>query len=1192
MLLKRLELTGFKSFATKTTVDFPSGITIIVGPNGCGKSNIFDAVRWVLGEQSAKSLRGNRMGDVIFAGTSNFKSLSYSQVTVVIDNQDRKIPVDFSEISVSRRLFATGESEYLLNKTPCRLKDIVELFMDTGIGTDAYSFMEQGRVDQIIRAKPRERRYIFEEAAGISRYKARKEEALRKLIRTEEDLLRLQDIIEEVKRNAASLKRQASKAERYKRLLAQKREIEKHLMVLRYKYIEQSSLSIEQEFLSVSNHHAELSARIGTLNAKNEEGRTESEALSQKLSDTQSQAFHVNSDIEKTRHHINLFEERIVSADETCVRLQEELEEEQSRAKNLEETFKKLGAESRESESNLAKIDKELEEKKNLFNNLKHSHQENLSNLESLRGEQSECLGEKIRLQNEIRYSEAMRERITAQIKKDSQVLEQKETRFSELEQNLVKRKISLGACDEEIEQLKKTHQFKNEAIKKAESELESTRVHNDNISKELHESQSRLKVIKEMIQNYEGFQQGVKAVMKASANGEVEGITGMPTASLTLPKEYEQAIESALGMNVQTIITSEVEKAEKAIRYLRDKKAGHALFLPRDLAWFENSNGRLRPILEEQGVVGLARDMIKGENPNKTLLDALLGDTVIVDKLSTAMRLVRAGKRTRYVTLDGECLETNGVISGGTVRKSSILSRQRLSRELSSRISKLRKECEDLMNKIMRARGDIDEHRGQYDNLVQSLHSKEVERASLIKEYEAAEEEYKESAQDIEALSCKINDQEIELAKFLDIRDKNNQTVEQLEKRIREIDQTIEQLLARIEKDKARVEEFDDIVSSLLLEQTKKREQTNALKERISMLESSLESCKNNIGSKQEELRELTNRKTEIIREIKDSEKKLQKLIDSKEDIDQKVTFCTQEHETLTLELKKLGQEIVVLQRELNEVQNAKHEIDLKRAQFTAQKENLSQQSEEKFGKSIQDVIQELGDINGDREELLSTLNVIKDKIDRIGPINAAAIEQYEEAIERYEFLNNQQKDLTEAKQSLQKTITHIDQTTTKLFNEAFEKIRANFIDAFRTLFNGGRADLLIVVDEENKDLEPGIEIVAQPPGKKLQNISLLSGGEKALTAIALLFSIFMFKPSPFCLMDEIDAALDDVNVGRFKKLVQKFAKNTQFIIVTHNKQTMSLADTIYGVTMEELGVSKLVSVKFENLEDSRLVG
>jgi chromosome segregation protein len=1192
MLLKRLELTGFKSFATKTSVEFLPGITIIVGPNGCGKSNIFDAVRWVLGEQSAKSLRGTRMNDVIFAGSASYKGLSYSQVSLVIDNQDRKIPVDFSEISVTRRLFASGESEYLLNKIPCRLKDIVELFMDTGIGTDAYSFMEQGRVDLIMRAKPRERRYLFEEAAGISKYKARKEEALRKLIRTEEDLLRIRDIIEEVARNAESLKRQAAKAERYKRLLSQHRDIEKRLLILRYEFIRENFSLIEEEYNRVSGRHAELSAQIATLNAQNEEGRTESDNLSHQLSETQTLSFNNNSEIEKTRHHISLLKERIINIDETTLKLEDGLRGERERIGALEGSLRKTESEFRESQDALNNIERDYNEKKTVFDDLKQSHQDHLNRLEADRREQSKCFAEKTSLLNEIRYSEAMRERISAQISEDKSALETEQTLLADLSERLKEKNLRFTECEQEIEKLREIQCIQAESLQKAEDDLESTRSQNETTTKDLHETQSRLSVIQEMMQNYEGFQQGVKAVMKAAENGEVEGITGMTAATLTLPKEYEQAIESALGLNLQTIITAACDQAEKAIVYLRNKNAGQAMFIPRDLAFYENTNGHMNPILEEQGVIGLARNLINTNEDNELLLFALLGDTVVVDDLSTAMRLTRNGKRARYVTLNGECVETNGVVSGGTIRKTSILSRERVARELSSKISNLKTECQELLNRILKTRGDIETHRDKHGSLVREIHEKDLNRANLLNELETAQQEYKDKKASLEIIRQRLCGIEEELNKFTETIETDTATVQALTKQIEDLETIIGNLIAAIDADKSQVARYDELVSSLLLEQTKQKERCHAFQERLNILTKNHEDALFSIRAKEEEQANLAARKTEVIEAIRDSESKLQSLLGKKEEIDHEVTLRTQEHETLILNLKKLGQELSVLQREFNEVQNSRHEIDLKRAQFAAQKENLSQQSEEKFNKPIDDIIAEMGVVEGDKDALLDQLNEIQEKIDRIGPINATAIDQYQEALQRYEFLNTQQKDLTDAKESLQKTIAHIDQTTTRIFNESFEKIRGYFIDTFRTLFNGGRADLILVEDEENKDIEPGIEIIAQPPGKKLQNISLLSGGEKALTAISLLFSIFMYKPSPFCLMDEIDAPLDDVNIGRFKNLIQHFAVNTQFIIVTHNKQTMSLGNMIYGVTMEEPGVSKLVSVKFENLEETRLVG
>ncbi len=1192
MLLKKVELTGFKSFATKTTVKFLPGITIIVGPNGCGKSNIFDAVRWVLGEQSAKSLRGNRMNDVIFAGSASFKALSYSQVSLIVNNQDRKIPLDFSEISVIRRLFRSGESEYLLNRVPCRLKDIVELFMDTGIGTEAYSVIEQGRVERVINAKPRERRYIFDEAAGISKYKARKEEALRKLVRTEEDLLRIGDIIEEVRHRANSLKRQASKAARYKRLISEQHDLEKCLLILRHQFLAERSAGIEDEYARISDRHAELSAQIASLNAKNEEERTHSEELSGDLSEAQSLLFTRNSEIEKSEHHISLLKERISNADEASAKIKKELEQESANAIEIEATLKNLDAEYKTSEDALALIEKEYEEKKSRFDSLKKSHDEKLKALESERTEASECLSEKSRLSNEARYCEAMRDRLESELEEQESLIEAERGAVSELKTRLEKQEGKLAASDLEINKLKEKYRSETESLQSAEVKLGALRAENEKVVIQLRQAESRLGALLELKQNFEGFEKGVKAVMKAAKNGDVKGISGITAACITLPEKYEQAIESALGPALQSIITTQLDEAERAISYLKHKQAGQADFLPRDIAHLEDTNGHLKAILSQEGVLGLARKFVRADGEHKPLVDALLGDTVVVDTLSTALHLLRNGNRARYVSLNGERVELNGIVSGGSMRKSGIFSRRREEHTLEQKIASLKKVCKQLEDKIANALKEMESCRTKIKTLAEELHKKELGRASLAKDVESTRREYDAKVAALQTSEQKISSQKNELAKLQDTICTNTEGIRNLTHKIGELDASIEKRLAALNADNAAVAELDETVSRLIVEQTRQRERNNALRERLEIAHRSLEVSHNTICKKEEELKSLAAKKSELAESEKLTRKTLQELVREKQEIEKQITYRTQERETLLIELKKLAQELMALQRDYNEVQNTMHELDLKRTQISAQSDSISQQAQEKFNKDIGEIQKEVGKVSDDRDELIRQLADIKEKTDRIGPINAAAIGEYQEAYERYEFLTAQQKDLTEAKASLQKTIGHIDETTTRLFSEAFEKIRRNFIETFRTLFNGGRADLIIVRDEENKEREPGIEIVAQPPGKKLQNISLLSGGEKSLTAIALLFGIFMYKPSPFCLLDEIDAQLDDVNVERFKELIRRFTGTTQFIIATHNKNTMTLADSIYGVTMEEPGVSKLVSVKLENIQESRLVG
>ncbi|HOE62487.1 MAG TPA: chromosome segregation protein SMC [Candidatus Sumerlaeota bacterium] len=1190
MFLKRVELTGFKSFAAKTAVEFLPGVSIIVGPNGCGKSNIFDAVRWVLGEQSAKSLRGTKMDDVIFAGSASFKALSYAQVTLVISNENKKIPLDFAEISVTRRLFKTGESEYLLNKVNCRLKDIVDLFRDTGVGMDAYSFMEQGRVDQIIKSKPQDRRFIFEEAAGISKYKARKEEALRKLIRTEEDLLRVSDLIEEVRKNAESLKRQASKAERYKRLTAEYNEIEKRLLILRTQHLKEMSALVESQYGDVQARHAELSAKIAKLNSQNEESRSQSDTLTQELSESQSLAFELNTEIEKNRHQISLFKERIENADQTSAKLDIELADDRKRAAAFEQSIENIQNDFHNSEKILKETETAYQEKKARFESLKQTRQQRLLELEERRAEQSRHTTDKSRLQNEMRYVEAMLSQLQTQIMENKEVVASEKNQLDELLASLGERRQSLQTCEGEISAIRETINAALSELKLKDSDYNNGCAEHQGLVARLRDAESRLRALEELKQNYEGFERGVKTIMKAAEKGEMDGF-GMTIAScITIPERYEQAMEIALGAGLQAIVSSDIEKAQCALDYLKEKKAGQAGFLPKDFAYFENTNGHMKPILDSEGVIDLARNLVEADEEQKPLFDALLGDTLIVDNLCTARRLISEGKRARFITLEGDCVEKNGLIIGGSEKRSGILSRERESRDLVKQIAQMKKQSQDLSQRLDLAKSEIESIRFRIDNLNAKLHARELDKAALLKDVDAAEKKYQDKLNALRTIEDKIAQNNSELGRYQQTIEQNIKQISALEQKIQSTQKIMDDLISSIDADKNEQEQLDETVSGLLMEQTRQRERYTALQQRLSAAKADLQSCRAAISKKSDEIKTIVERKAETIVSLKNTKETIQSLVCEKEELEREISLRVQERDTLILQLKKLGQEVSVLQRDFNEVQNTLHELDLKRTQHSTQLENLSQQAEEKFQKNLDAIVQEAGEVNGDRDQLINQMGEIKDKIDHIGPINAAAIDQYQDAIERYEFLASQQKDLTDAKDSLKKTIAHIDQTTTQLFNEAFEKIREYFVETFRTLFNGGRADLIVVHDPEHPNQEPGIDIIAQPPGKKLQNISLLSGGEKSLASVALLFAIFKFKPSPFCLLDEIDASLDDANVERFKELLLEFAHKTQFIVVTHNKQTMALADTVYGVTMEEKGVSKLVSVKFENIEQTQL--
>lgn len=1193
MFLKRIELTGFKSFAAKTVVEFLPGVTIIVGPNGCGKSNIFDAVRWVLGEQSAKSLRGSRMGDVIFSGSASTKALSYSQVSLVIDNESRSIPLDFSEITVTRRLFSTGESEYLLNRVNCRLKDITELFMDTGVGLDAYSFMGQGKVDQIITAKPVQRRYIFEEAAGISKYKARKEEALRKLIRTEEDLLRVADIIDEVRRSANSLKRQASKAERYKRLVAKQRDIEKRLLILRHKSLAIQSETVEKSYGDVQERYVTLKTSLASLNARNEEGRNQSDSLNSALSEYQSHSYKLKSDIEGLRHRISLLNERISNSKQNTSKLASECEEERVRAEGLQERIRDLETRFVEEEKSLHAVEKEYENKKSDSESLKDARLKKRHKLEECRSERAAHLSEKSRLVNEIRYTEATLDQISARIREEKSVLEAEQKSLQAARRLLETKRRERADAGESVASLEEKIETLRSSLGDVEENLSRIRCEYEDVSKKLRDDTSRLEALEELKQNFEGFQKGVKAVMKASGSEKsVKGLSGVIATAITLPEEYESAIEAALGNALQSIVAPDSVSVEKAISYLRDNKAGQAAFLPRDIVQYAEARNGTKNILKQKGVIGLARELVKTDDQHRSLVDALLGDTILVDDLSVALSLVKNGMRKRYVTKNGDCVDACGSVRGGSPEKTVILSRERKIRDFSKSIKKLEKKSEESEKDIAAESEKAEKIRNDCRSLEKELHSGQVNLAGLSRDLETAEkkcEDLEEKVQQREsALQSRLNERE----KLLKVKEENSSVIIKHEEKIDSLDKEIEELVSFLESGKDDEIRLDQEVSRLLVEKTRLREQYRGLSLQLDSCRDQYDNSISSIKAKEEEIRRLDSSVGDLRNSISESEQKVAGLQMEKEEIDREIDELEKKREEISGGLKELNGRLMAVQRDYNEVQNRLHEIELKRTQFATQRENLSQQAEEKFQATLDELLNEMPEVEGDREELINNLGALKEKLDRIGPVNAAAIDQYQEAMERFEYLTTQEKDLQDAKSSLKKTIEHIDQTTTELFQEAFELIRSNFIEIFRVLFAGGRADLVMVEEEENSDKEPGIDIIVQPPGKKLQNINLLSGGEKSLTAIALLFAIFKYKPSPFCLLDEIDAALDDANVGRFKNLLHDFSADTQFIIVTHNKQTMSLADTIYGVTMQEPGVSRLVSVKFENLDESRLAG
>lgn len=1188
MFFKRIEIVGFKSFATKTVCEFIPGTTIIVGPNGCGKSNILDAIKWVLGEQSASQMRGKKMMDVIFAGSSSFKALGVAQVTLTIDNSRGLLPMDYEEIQITRRLFRSGDSEYQLNKTPCRLRDIHELLMGTGVGKSAYSILEQGRVDQIMNAKPIERRYLIEEAAGISKYKARKVQTLRKLERTDTDLSRLQDLISEVERQVNSLKRQASKAERYKDLYDNCRRQEQALMVYRSRDLRERTAEVTGKLALANDRLAALRAELATQSAAEEDARDTEGYLADQLRDENQALFDIKANMSTCENQIIRLNDQVAAHQRRLDQIAGEFTELDVRAQELELRLEELSQRYKQGEESRQTHATQYEELRQAYSELEGNVRERTQRIEQLAGEIAELRKVVTRADNEVHMAEAL-------IERQEEARGEAQTLLGGLEEALqgtVARHEELAFRSELLAEEMGTLQTDLEAGRKAQTErqgqlgqlvqdLERTR-------QNLHESASRLDTLNELKANYEGFYQGVREVMLAADRREVNGVLGVAANLIHADKEHEMAVEVALATHLQDIVTRTAQEAKGAIDYLKHWGRGRATFLPLDRLETPQLNHRLREILHRPGVLGIAADLVHYDREIETAVRFLLGTTLVVRDLDVGLELGRQGYRGRYVSLDGQLINPAGSMTGGRVKATGLMMREREIRDLTDKVENLNKRQAEIHGQIETIQTELTQAHTVLDAMQVSLDAKRLEANSLSKDLEAATTGKAEAEVKLTERRDQLQNMEREVSEK---RESIDQWRRQLEEATTQLTERESQL--EVERESAQTQGADFITMGTSVAEAragieKARERMVDAEHQRGTVEKDRESIERQRQARQNEIEEIKAADVHLNEQIERIQGEMASNGGEYDAMAKRLNENQALREELSTKIKVLAVQVETLTRDERQLDNQVHEWDIRQTELQTNLNNLQEKCVEKFEEELDELVERTGEIDCDPGALQVEVAELRGKLDRIGSVNMAALDEYKQQKERLDFLEAQRKDLSDAKTQLMETIQKLDETTRSMFENTFNKVRENFIEMFRRLFNGGKADLILDAPEGvDPMLDGGIEIVAQPPGKKLQNITLLSGGEKALTAISMLFGLFLYKPSPFCILDEIDAPLDDININRFKNVVAEFKRDTQFIVITHNKLTMELADAIYGVTMEESGVSKLVSVRFDQAEE-----
>ena len=1177
MYLKNIEVYGFKSFAQKINFEFHNGITGIVGPNGSGKSNVGDAVRWVLGEQSAKQLRGGNMQDVIFSGTENRKPLSFASVSITLDNSDHKLPVDYNEVTVARRLYRSGESEYLINGSGCRLKDIQEMFYDTGIGKEGYSIIGQGQIDKILSGKPEERRELFDEAAGIVKFKRRKITTLKKLDEERQNLVRVTDILSELTKQLGPLERQSETARIYLAKRDELKELDINLFLLDHQRTGELLNELETKLSQAQQELDEAQSAYEQTKAEYERLEQELEELNTKL-DALKEEQQENALLKQQYEgQVKVLEEQISSGRQNS-------EHFRSRLTVLKDDLQKRSEEK----------EKLTEERAGLYNRLKETRdnlKKETESLENIVSNVDECTQAVEDGKNEI--IEILNSRATTKGKAQrfDAMMEQLDIRKAEVSRRILRLKSEEAILESDREKAQKQYDAVTNVIQSTNAECVrldeeihqiQEKLKKQNSQMEIgqtayHREASRLESLRNITERYDGYGNSIRRVMEQKSREP--GIRGVVADIIHVQKDYEVAIETALGGSIQNIVTDNEQTAKRMISFLKKNRYGRATFLP-----LSNISGRgglaQKDVLREPGVVGTANTLVEADAEYSELVMYLLGRVLVVDNIDHAIAIGKKYRHSlRMVTIEGESLSPGGSMTGGAFKNNSnLLGRRREIEELERSVGILKKELEETQRAIGENRSRRNVLRDTIADFQQQLQQQYVEQNTAkmnLAQIQEKEDEIQSSYRRIEREQEELRQQAGE------IRQDHSSIARELEdsqKDEKELEVFIETKQKELEEWKAEETEKNHVLEKIRLEESSLEQQNHFLQENISRLENEIEAY----HRESEEITENLSRSAEEIHKKEDGIAELKKA----------VTECTGKEEVLDarrIEWQEEKEKRSTSHKSFFEKRDHLSEktslLDKECFRLRSQAEKIEEQREsqisymwEEYEITPNNALQYRKEELTDRQTIKKDVLRIKDEIRKLGSVNVNAIEDYKNLLERHTFLSAQYEDIVKAEETLEGIIQELDEGMRKQFTEKFRDIQREFDKAFKELFGGGKGTLELAEDEDI--LEAGIRIISQPPGKKLQNMMQLSGGEKALTAIALLFAIQNLKPSPFCLLDEIEAALDDSNVGRFASYLQKLTKNTQFIIITHRRGTMNAADRLYGITMQEKGVSTLVSV------------
>lgn len=1187
MRLKKIKITGFKTFPETTEFNFDQQLTVIIGPNGSGKSNISDAIKWVLGEQSAKNLRGQTMEDVIFNGTPDRKPLSMAEVHLFIKNEDGALPFEYPEVQITREVFRSGEGRYYINKQKCRLKDITNAFLDTGLGARAYSIIEQGQIEKFISASPTERREIFEEASGIMKYKKRKKEATRNLEKVNDNLVRIEDRILQLEKHARSLKRQASKARRYKRLKDELSELKKRFRIFKYQDLLNKREKIEKDSGSVQTEINTIISNIEDKESRIQEIKLKILEKENKLKEVEGENFELTEKVRNVEREMATIKERLMNLETARTDSQKSIREIQAKLDNYTESLTNARDELNQIDSRTGTTKEDIEESEKVFREVIEELNSKKTMLQEYKDSVFDLLSEKSGIENRVTSLSTQKSQLQVQIDRYRAEINALQSEIEELEkdrdnlkQDKIKSEKEIENINEEIGKFDKELSDRNSESAELRELLENKKA---NISRLEHQ----INFLNDLTEHYEGYYEGVRRLFEKinKDQSQFPGIIDVLANLISVDKKYITAIESALGGALQYVVSETMESARDGIDYLKRVKGGRVTFLPiENYDWVRKFE---RPDSMGQGFLCYADQVVKCDGKYEKIVRKFLQNTIIVDNFDNAKelkrRLVSEKKfQFRLVTLEGEVFYSDGRVSGGKLKEKTagFLSRRLILQELQDTLAREIPERDSIikdLNKLENEITKLNEEREFYERQGENARMQIVE---INSRFERNKEEQARINNNIEVNNSQIQMLEKEIEDLTKEISGNQEKLTEINSRNQEIEETISKFQAEIEEKEQVLESSRKTIETLKTELTRDLERKDYLSSQIEFFSNLIEDHNNDLEFEKSQIDKSFRNEEENRTRLIDLESEYEKLRKNSIEVTDRIRKFREERSELEADREELEEEKKISSRNLDEIKDRKSAFLNRITEINVKLEDIETRFEEEFGLDFPQEFKQTDLTDFNMEETIEEMENKNRYLSRIGEVNLLAISEFEEVSEQLEIETSNRDDLLGAQENILKVIKKIDHESRVKFMETFENIRLNFQKIFTRLFGEGEADIYLI-DEENV-LESGIDIYVKPKGKQPKVINLLSGGEKALTAASLVLSIFMIRPSPFCLLDEVDAALDDSNIERFFSLLKEFSDKTQFIIITHNKKTMEYSDAIYGVTMQETGISKIISAKF----------